>query len=168
MHYNKKTHNSTGTMKSKFLIISLVFFLMFGFTKAQRPNSQFVDKIQAQRVAFYTEKMNITPAEAQKFWPIYNEYSRKKNRLTLEKTRLTKFYASNASTMTENDVDVTIKKYVQIVKEETELFEEYNKKFREVLPAHKVMKLYLAEFQFREWLLRQIKERKLRSDEVNE
>lgn len=155
-------------MKSKFLITSVTFFLLFGAINAQQQSAKFVDKIQAQRVAFYTEKMNITPTEAQKFWPIYNEYSQKKNKLTLEKSRLTKFYISSSATMTENDVDVTIKKYVQIIKQETDLFEEYNRKFREVLPAHKVMKLYLAEFQFREWLLRQIKERKLRSDEISE
>lgn len=155
-------------MKRRYIISLLVVIQMAIGLNAQQPNNQIVSKIQAQRVAFYTEKMNITPAEAQKFWPVYNEYSQKKNKITAEKNRLTKFYAASSSTMTENDVDVTIKKYVQLVKQETELFEEYNKKFREVLPAHKIMKLYLAEFQFREWLLRQIKERKLENADVGE
>jgi hypothetical protein len=155
-------------MKHKYIIAVLLGIQMTIGLNAQQPRNQIVSKIQAQRVAFYTEKMNITPAEAEKFWPIYNEYSQKKNKITIEKNKLTKFYMASSATMTENDVDVTIKKYVELTKQETNLFEEYNKKFRTVLPAHKVMKLYLAEFQFREWLLRQIKEKKLRSDDAEE
>ena len=115
--------------------------------------------IEAQRVALYTQRMNITPAEAQQFWPVYNEYLEKKNKLASEKRKLTRFYFQNSATMTENDIDVTINKYVQVFKSESELFEEYNKRFRKILPAQKVMKLYLAEIEFKTWLLGKIRER---------
>jgi hypothetical protein len=116
-------------------------------------------QIEAQRVALYTQRMNITPVEAQQFWPVYNEYLEKKNKLASEKRRLTRFYFQNSASMTENDIDITINKYVQVFKSETELFEDYNKRFRKILPAQKVMKLYLAEIEFKTWLLGKIRER---------
>ena len=88
-----------------------------------------------------------------------NEYLEKKNKLNSEKRKLTRFYTQNSALMTENDIDVTINKYVLATKEETHLFEDYNKQFRKILPARKLMKLYLAETEFKTWLLGKIREK---------
>jgi hypothetical protein len=157
MHY-KFTNKLPFGMKKQISI--LILFLLSGIIEIKAQNDgQFVNKIYTQRIAFYTQKMGLTPEEAQKFWPVYNEYTKKKDLLAIEKKKLTNFYINNAATMTENDIDVTIQKYVQLDKQEASLLEEYNKKFRDILPASKVMKLYLAETQFKEWLLRQIRMR---------
>ena len=37
------------------------------------------EKIEALKVAYITQQLNLTPEEAQRFWPIYNAY---KNELT--------------------------------------------------------------------------------------
>ena len=34
------------------------------------------EKIQALEVAFISRKLNLTTEEAQKFWPVYNEYKK--------------------------------------------------------------------------------------------
>ncbi len=141
---------------SPMLIILGMLFLQT--SNAQQTRSELANKIHTQRIAFFTDRMGITSDEAQKFWPIYNEYSEKKVKLLTEKNRLTRFYKENSATMTENDIDITINKYVQSSKAETALFEEYSKKFRLVLPATKVMKLYIAEVEFKTQLLKQIKE----------
>ncbi|HEX2937237.1 MAG TPA: hypothetical protein VHO72_17920 [Bacteroidales bacterium] len=146
-------------MKLRYIILILLVVPSVLGVKAQQTNKQFVNKVQSQRIAFFTQRMEITPAEAQKFWPLYNEYTQKKNALSDEKNKLTKAYKANSATMTESEVDATIQKYVSLAKQETELLEDYNKKFRSVLPAQKVMKLYLAEFEFKEWLLKQIREK---------
>ncbi len=33
-----------------------------------------MDKIKALKIAFITEKLNLSEKEAQQFWPIYNSY----------------------------------------------------------------------------------------------
>ena len=149
-------------------IFALISILLTNVTKAQQSRIDLANKIQTQRIAFFTDRMGINSAEAQKFWPIYNEYNGKKIKLMAEKNRLIKVYKENSATMTENDIDVTINKYVQSLKAEAALFEEYNKKFRQVLPANKVMKLYLAEVEFKTILLKQIKERGMKNDDVQE
>lgn len=147
---------------NKFIVL-IVLPLIQGITgiKAQE-EKQTLNVIQTQRIAFFNQKMGLTPKEAEKFWPLYNEYAKKKEAYGAEKRRLVNNFESNSGTMTENDIDVTIRKFVQLSKDETSLFEEYNRKFREILPASKVFKLYLAENQFKEWLLRQIKMRELK------
>ena len=155
-------------INSAVFIVCTLFFI--GTIKAQEKSGEDLrSKIEAQRVAFFTQQMNITPVEAQKFWPVYNEYLEKKNNLGTEKRKITSFYLQNSTTMNENDVDLTINKYVQNIKSETDLFEEYNKRFRKILSAQKVMKLYVAEIQFKTWLLGKIREKsnKLMEDVPN-
>ncbi|MGH2566044.1 MAG: hypothetical protein ACRDE8_00835 [Ginsengibacter sp.] len=52
----------------------LILFIMLGSLsqiKAQEPSGE---KIQSLKIAFITQKLQLTPEEAQKFWPVYNEY----------------------------------------------------------------------------------------------
>ncbi|WPR77619.1 hypothetical protein [Algoriphagus sp. NG3] len=68
-------------MKNYSLIV-LMFFLITGTTLAQRPEGRYDrEKLDAARVAFITTRLNLTPDQAEKFWPIYNvfEESRDKN-----------------------------------------------------------------------------------------
>ncbi len=34
------------------------------------------EKIQSLKIAFITQKLQLTPDEAQKFWPVYNQYDK--------------------------------------------------------------------------------------------
>ncbi len=60
----------------------LIAFAMLTFVSmsvnAQAPELQSVgskaDRIEALRVAFISERLKLTPAEAQKFWPVYNSF----------------------------------------------------------------------------------------------
>jgi Spy/CpxP family protein refolding chaperone len=40
----------------------------------QGPGPDRGEKIEALRIAFITQELNLTPQEAQKFWPVYNQY----------------------------------------------------------------------------------------------
>lgn len=40
-----------------------------------------LDRVQAQRKAFITEKIDMTSKEAEKFWPIFNEYEKEERRI---------------------------------------------------------------------------------------
>src|SRR5262245_55225343 len=41
-------------------------------------------KIQAARVAYITDQLALTPEEAEKFWPIYREFTTKRKELRLQ------------------------------------------------------------------------------------
>ena len=64
-------------LKSLFLAFSLFFCLS---ANAQPPNGRGKPdgkKVDALRIAFITEKLQLTTQEAQVFWPVYNEYQGK-------------------------------------------------------------------------------------------
>ena len=72
-------------MNKKVPLILLIGFLVTSIS-AQRTNQQFdYEKFKSQKIAFITEKLNLTPKEAQEFWPVYNEFE--KQRMTWQKNR---------------------------------------------------------------------------------
>ncbi len=63
-------------MKRLCLFISLI--VVCGLSKAQQgqpPANAPGEKIEALKVAFISKDLNLTPQEAERFWPIYNQYS---------------------------------------------------------------------------------------------
>ncbi|HEY4786501.1 MAG TPA: hypothetical protein VIH57_10650 [Bacteroidales bacterium] len=139
-------------------VLTIAGVIFCGTSKAQENDENInVSRIQAQRVAFFTERLNLTPGEAEKFWPIYNEYDAKRAKLSAEENRLINLFKENRASMTDKEIDNDIKKIFETRKAITALNEEYFQKFRQVLPARKVMKLIITETQFRVWLLNKLR-----------
>ena len=47
----------------------------FSMASAQNDNrEQKTEKVQALKIAFITQKLELTSEEAQRFWPVYNRY----------------------------------------------------------------------------------------------
>ena len=45
---------------------------------------RMLEKMESMRVAFLTNKLDLTTDESTRFWPVYNEYSRKRMELRKE------------------------------------------------------------------------------------
>src|ERR1700727_1361572 len=76
----KKNKGKRTCMKILSLLISFVF--IGGLAKAQvgppppiDPQEQRAQNIEALKVAFISRQLNLTPYEAERFWPLYNQYS---------------------------------------------------------------------------------------------
>ncbi len=63
-------------MKKIILLIVLSFGLVSIAISQNKPNKQGLSKsnIEALKVAYITRQLNLTPEEAQKFWPVHNVY----------------------------------------------------------------------------------------------
>src|SRR5437879_9747223 len=48
----------------------------------QKANAK--EKIKAARIGLITQRLGLTPEQAQKFWPIYNEFSQKRTELVTQ------------------------------------------------------------------------------------
>ena len=68
----------------------LLFFIFIGSNLIAQPNNQQDDRFEelnAIKIAFITDQLNLTSVEAQNFWPVYNQHTkafdaiRKKQRL---------------------------------------------------------------------------------------
>lgn len=59
----------------KLLLMVMISFGLFTTNAQNRPERQFnKNNIEALKVAYITRQLNLTPEEAQKFWPVHNIY----------------------------------------------------------------------------------------------
>ena len=142
-------------MKTRLLVLFFLAtspFIAFSQGKGNRADfEQKREEIKAQKVAFITEKVNLTAAEAEKFWPLYNEMEAKKHQLTRE-TRQSRKENNSENINYEQLNDARINAKIK----EAELEKEYYLKFKTVLSAEKIFNLYKAERDFQKELLGRI------------
>jgi len=142
----------------KNLLVFLPILIFFCGTSFAQPNKEQMERIKGERIAFYTEKMDLTPAEAEKFWPVYNEFSDKRDLLNDEKRKEHRYLVANITNLTDKESEEIFDKIMELHEQENNLFVEYNLKFKKILPAKKVLMLHIAEIQFRQYLLKRIRQ----------
>ena len=143
-------------LKRAFALMVLTM-LASGVFSQTTPNAKLKkEKIEAQKVAFLTEKLQLTTEQSQKFWPVYNEYSAKKE--VLSKAYRTHPKGFRKAELTETQADSVILADIQHEQAMLDLKKEYIAKFKGVLPSSKVAKLANAEREFRKMLLKLVRE----------
>jgi hypothetical protein len=115
------------------------------------------EQIKAEKIAFFTEKLELTADEAMKFWPIYNEFQDKRSQLLDNRRKLTRNYMQHADDMTDKEVNLALSTFIDYHKQEAALLENYSKKLKNVLPGKKVLQVFITEMQFKNYLLRQLR-----------
>jgi hypothetical protein len=113
------------------------------------------EKIKAMKVEYITSKLDLSSAEAEKFWPVYNEYMAKMQ--ALEKGRRQKLKENYDIELSDDEVNNLISFNFETDQNILDLRLDYDKKFRQVLSIQKVGKLYRAEHDFKRELLRKMK-----------
>lgn len=144
-------------MKTKYISF-LLLLTMCGSLYSQTKTGDKTDKLKSYKIAFITEKLQLSPKEAQVFWPIYNEYEAKKQAIQDEELKTTNYYIQLGDKISEKEASEISDKLIAYQKREAQLAEEYNTRFKSVLPASKVLKLYQAEVQFKRQLLKRLRE----------
>jgi hypothetical protein len=142
-------------MKRAVLILIVLAAFPLIQADAQNPN---LEKLNAYKIAFFTRRMNLTSQEAEKFWPVYNEFQDKRNVIQTERQTLNRNINQNELNMTEKELIEAGDKHVALQVQEASLAQEYHKKFKEILAPAKVIRLYQAENQYRLLLLNELKD----------
>ena len=145
-------------IKSFVLFVSIVAFSQI--TNAQETKSKLEkeQEIKFQKIAFFTEKIGLTSEEAQVFWPIYNDYWAKKNKIIVDRKEKMTYFASHSDNMSNDEMIKYADQYISYEMQLAELLDEYHNEFKKILPIEKVMKIYLADYEFKTYLLKKIRE----------
>jgi len=143
----------------RFLPILLFIFTLSAFAQPNRSDRH--ERIKALKVAFITEKLNLSELEAQKFWPIYNVFDDKTSKIKYQDMRKMRYElkegVDNLSDEKANDLlDRFIKAEAELHKERVSLIE----KLRKVISAKKIILLKSAEDDFNRKMLEQYKKRR--------
>jgi hypothetical protein len=140
----------------KNLIFTLILLTSFSIFSQESK----ADKVEAMKVGFITNKLELTAKEAQVFWPLYNEYNSKMEKLRKTKRSDFEELKNKSDNITDKELETFINEVFASKQKELDLQKEYYEKYAKVLPVKKVAMLYQAENQFKRELLRKIKEKK--------
>jgi hypothetical protein len=124
---------------------------------AQNPN---LEKFSTYKIGFFTKKMNLTSQEAEKFWPVYNEYQKQKNLIQRDKMIMIRDFNQNESSLSDSQLTEMGDKLIKDLSDESALAVAFHKKIKEILPPAKVIRYYQAENQYKIQLLRELQENK--------
>ncbi|MGC9470150.1 MAG: hypothetical protein ACP5D1_01270 [Bacteroidales bacterium] len=146
-------------------IAALIMLTLAGILQAgaqqpdEFPDMDRMDRLNAQKIAFFTNRLQLTPEESEKFWPVYNEYQKKRTDIQEQRRQLQVRYNREQSKLNDAEILQMTDQFIELQVEETELAREYHEKFKQVLPIRKVLRLYHTEIQYKTFLLRQLRER---------
>jgi hypothetical protein len=140
----------------KYKIWWVLILTGFYSVAALSQNNDKKEKIESFKVAFITQKLNLTAKEAQLFWPVYNEYLDKIETLKNARKKELRTANINIDTYSDKDLELMLDNEFLSKEKEVELGKEYFNKFKSVIPVKKVILLYKAEDEFKRELLRQI------------
>ena len=115
------------------LYFILIFITITGLSKAQedQPSEKKLADIEALKVAFISKELDLTPDEAQKFWPVYNQYSKE-----LKATRV-----DNPDVLERDEKILNLRK-------------RYKEQFTKILGPQRVNNMYNAESKFNQLLFK--------------
>jgi len=133
-------------------IITLLAITLFSFLSlhAQEGN----DKIESLKIAYITKRLQLSPEESQKFWPVYNQYEAEKKQIRQSTVGSVKELKEDGD-FTNAEAEQAIAKYIEFKAKDLDLIKKYVIEFRKFLPATKIAKLVTAEEHFKKMLMKQ-------------
>lgn len=148
-------------MKQAFaLLIFVIGFAQIGMAQDKELESSKREQLEALKIAHITEKLALTPDEAQTFWPLYNEMEAKMQAVRKQRRKNRKDTKTNHDLMSDKELMAAVEKELGFEQQELDLKKEYNQKFSKIIPIKKVVLLHEAQEGFKRRLLKGAKEKR--------
>ena len=101
--------------------------------------------IQLRRQAIVTAVMDLTPKEAETFWPLYREYRLEMAKVGDRISKLVVQYAEQYDTLTNEQASKIMNEWLSVEKARTSVKGKYVSRFQKIMPAKKVMRFFQAD-----------------------
>lgn len=118
------------------------------------------EKIEALKVGFITKELNLTSAEAEKFWPLYNEMEDKMKEIRQSCRKINHEMRDSEDKISNEDAKKKLNTLFENEQKELDLKKEYSEKFIKLIGEKRTLKLLSLEHEFRRVLLERLKDRK--------
>ncbi len=121
---------------------------------AQGPPTDVRERVEAAKVGFITREVKLSPDEAKVFWPVYEAFHAE-----LRSVENDPMDRDRREAITDDAEALKVLKSMEATAEKREAIrKKYQKKFLEILPAHKVLAYYRAEREFQRRLNERLRE----------
>lgn len=146
-------------MDRVFITVFIALFLSTGMMAQQRGK----ERMKAYKTAYITEQLDLSSAEAEVFWPVYNKYEKKIFELRVvnmrkERSRVKELSGSDA--ISEEEASKFLSTMLSLENEVIKTREEMYEALSKTLNPVKLLKLYQAEMNFNKRLLHEYKKGK--------
>lgn len=101
------------------------------------------NRLEALKIAYLTKKLDLSTEEAQRFWPIYNQYSEE-----LRQTRL--------AAIRDRSPEISLEENILNIRKK------YNTEFNKALSPEKVNTFFRSEKEFGNFVQKEIERRQLK------
>lgn len=141
----------------KYILILLLFIFAFGQGMAQEKNKR--DYIKSLKIAFITENLNLTTDEAQRFWPVYNNYEDQRYLQVYKEYKEIKHLLRDKEfgDVSETQASRTLDRLITIKKNSLELEKKLFDDLSDFIPSTKILYLKKLEDDFNHKLLEKLK-----------
>jgi hypothetical protein len=148
-------------MKIKNILPILLFLITFPFYAQSEKMDEKREKIKAYKVSFLTTELELTSAESEKFWPIYNTYDDKQYELRHQKMKsyTRKLSEETLKNMSEKEAAALLSQMESTDEELYLLRKKYIASLKKILPAKKIIILRKSEDDFNRKLLHQYRDK---------
>ena len=117
-----------------------------------------LQEIKAQRTAFLTQRLDLSPAEAEKFWPVFNQYDKEQEVVRKELRDMHRGMRKDTE-VSEAEAAAAIDKELAARQKERDIRKKYAAEFKRTIGAVKTMRLGKAERDFNRELLKRLRDR---------
>ena len=111
-----------------------------------------LNRVKLIKTAYITKKLELTPEQSAKFWPLYNQYQE-------EMFAIQKQIRQNNSPLQTNGKDQILNE-LTLDDKKNSIKKHYATEFLKILPPEKVSLIYKSEKEFQDEILKQLRERK--------
>jgi len=148
------------TTKILFIPLFLFFFVPVSLFaqqgKGRNMNAEQREKIETQRIAFITDKLELTPQEAEKFWPVYNEYKKITNAERKAHREKLDFDHEKIFELSDEKANEIIQSQLKHEQKMLDMRKSFHLELLDILSPQKVLRLFEAEKEFRVELMRRV------------
>ena len=116
-------------------------------------------EIKAQKSAYLTQKMELTPEEAQRFWPVYDQMEKEQHANRKELMELRRSLKRSGSEITEEQANDLLDRELEMREKDVQVARKYDPQLRKAIGAQKLVKLQKAEREFHREVVKRMRDR---------
>jgi hypothetical protein len=145
----------TLKMMKKIYVIMLLGLLIGAGAQAQ--NAENLKRIESARIGLITERLGLSPGQAEQFWPLYKEFSQQRMAIRQDFTEAKRKHDPGSASEEENKRMLSLG--MEVKERELSLEKTYADRLLQVIDSRQLVQLRRAEDDFRKMILRKIQER---------
>ena len=158
--------NFIVAMKKLILIVLFAFSVSVATAQETEPDQVPVqqdakaqERLKNLRIAYISEKLGLTPVQAEKFWPVYREFVQERSKLRME-LKLAQRNINPAQPDPKKQQEL-IDLGLRVKQRELDLEKDYSGRLLQVINAQQMLNLHKAEKEFRSLIINQLQQRRM-------